>query len=154
MLQELIQAAIYAPSWKNSQTSRYYVVQTKEIREAFQKNCLPDFNAHSSQNAKALIVSTYVKNRSGFERDGKATNELGNGWGSYDLGLHDENLLLKAKEMGLATLVMGIRDAGKIRDMLQVPEEEEVVAVIAVGYAKEEPVMPKRKQVEDIVHFF
>ena len=63
-------------------------------------------------------------------------------------------MLLKAKELGLDTLVMGIRDGEKIRQMLQIPETEIVVAVIAVGYGADVPAKPKRKAPEDILKFF
>ena len=36
----------------------------------------------------------------------------------YDLGLANENLLLKAAEMGIGTLVMGIRDEKKLHEIL------------------------------------
>ena len=49
---------------------------------------------------------------------------------------------------------MGIRDAGKIREMLSIPETETIVAVIAVGYGTETPARPKRKQPDDILKFF
>ena len=122
-------------------------------RADFLKNCLPEFNAKSADGA-ALVVTTFIANRSGFDRSGTPDNECGNGWGFYDLGLHNENFLLKAKELGLDTLVMGIRDAGKIREMLSIPEAETIVAVIAVGYGTESPARPKRKQPDDILKFF
>ena len=86
--------------------------------------------------------------------DGNPVNEAGDGWGYYDLGLQNENLLLKATELGLDTLVMGIRDGEAIREMLNIPETENVVAVIAVGYKAKEANMPKRKEVEEIAKFF
>ena len=49
---------------------------------------------------------------------------------------------------------MGIRDANAIRNMLSIPENEHIVAVIAVGYAKSEATKPKRKSVEDICRFY
>lgn len=64
------------------------------------------------------------------------------------------NLLLAAKEQGLDTLVMGIRDAGKIAELLEIPEEQSVVSVIGVGYSQAEPAMPKRKTVTDIARFY
>ena len=85
---------------------------------------------------------------------GNPVNEAGDGWGYYDLGLQNENLLLKATELGLDTLVMGIRDGEAIREMLNIPETENVVAVIAVGYKAKEANMPKRKEVEEIAKFF
>lgn len=74
--------------------------------------------------------------------------------GVYDLGLHNEILLLKAAELGLGSLVMGIRDGEKLREVLEIPESEIVVSVIAVSYPAEAPARPKRRAVEDIAKFF
>lgn len=153
-IEEMIQAAIYAPSWKNSQTARYYVAMSQDIMEKIRTECLPEMNATKVEHAPVLIVTTFVSHRAGFERDGQPTNEVGEGWGFYDLGLHNENLLLKATELGLDTLVMGIRDADKLRSLLAIPEQEIVVAVIAVGYRAVDPQMPPRKRVEDIAKFY
>lgn len=49
---------------------------------------------------------------------------------------------------------MGIRDGEKIQEMLEIPETEMVVSVISVGYIKENPPKPKRKDVDDILKFF
>ena len=42
LIREMIQAAILAPSWKNSQVSRYYVAEGNAEKELAQ--CLADFN--------------------------------------------------------------------------------------------------------------
>ncbi len=154
VLEELVKAAQLAPSWKNSQTGRYYVVQTPEKVEEVKKAALPEFNQNSCKDVSALIVTTFVKNRAGFDREGNPDNELGNEWGAYDLGLANQNLLLKAAELGLDTLVMGIRDEKALRTQLSIPEDQEVVAVIAVGYRKEDAEMPKRKELEKVAVFF
>ena len=148
----MIKAAQEAPSWKNSQTGRYYCIMNEKDVEQFRRECLPEMNAGKCENA-VLLVSTFVHNRAGFQKDGTADNELGNGWGCYDLGLQNENLILKAEELGYGTLIMGIRDADKIRVFCSVPETETVVAVIAVGVPGEEPGRPKRKDTEEIVKF-
>ena len=137
-VETLIKAASLAPSWKNTQTSRYYCVLSEDKVAEFSQKCLPEF----------------VKGLVGFDNDGNPVNEAGDGWGYYDLGLQNENLLLKATELGLDTLVMGIRDGEAIREMLNIPETENVVAVIAVGYKAKEANMPKRKEVEEIAKFF
>lgn len=62
--------------------------------------------------------------------------------------------MLKAKELGLDTLIMGIRDGEAIRNFLDIPENEQVVSVIAVGYRAGEADMPARKSVEDIARFY
>lgn len=153
LVEKVIEAAILAPSWKNAQTARYHCILSEELRHAFMNECLPDFNRNSVKDAPVLIVSSFVKNRSGFERNGEPTTEIGNEWGFYDLGMHNEHLLLKARDLGLDTLVIGIRDVAKIREMLQVPEDEIIVSVIALGYAAGASMKPKRKTVEEIARF-
>jgi nitroreductase len=152
-LTALIEAASLAPSWKNSQTARYYVIHTPEKLEQIRAT-LPEFNRKNCEQAPALIITTVVLNRSGYERNGEPTNELGNGWGFYDCGLGSMALLLKATELGLSTLVMGIRDAAKISEILEIPENEAVVSVISVGYSDADPERPARKPVEKLARFF
>ena len=153
-METLIRAAQEAPSWKNSETGRYYCVLSREMVDKIRATCLPGArNAEKTENA-ALVVATFVHDRAGFQKDGTPDNELGNGWGCYDLGLQNENLILKATELGLSTLIMGLREADKIREILSIPETETIVSVIAVGKAAEEPNRPPRKELDEIARFF
>lgn len=152
-IREMLSAASLAPSWKNSQVSRYYVVSGSDTLPKV-KSALADFNQKNACDAPVLIVTSIVLNRSGFERDGSPSNELGNGWGCYDCGMQNMNLLLKATELGLSTLVMGIRDEKKLKQILQIPDTEAVISVIAVGYSDAVPEMPKRKAIDDISRFY
>ncbi len=149
-LKELIACAQLAPSWKNSQTGRYYVALSEEAKAKVYA-ALPEFNSNSSKNASALIVTTFEMKRAGFDREGNPDNELGDQWGAYDLGLQNENLLLRARDMGYDTFVMGIRDSRAIREIFDIPESQQVVAVIAVGVRENDGVMPKRKDIESIL---
>ena len=151
-LVRILKEAQQAPSWKNQQTSRCYVAETPEKLEELRTAALPSFNQNSSAGA-ALIVTTYVKNIVGFNGE-TAVNEIGNGWGAYDLGLHDAYLILAAKNAGYDTLIMGIRDAGAIREKLSIPENEEIMSVIAVGKAAEAPAPRPRKAPEEVIRFF
>lgn len=154
VVEEILKAAGQAPSWKNSQTGRYYVIMSPEKLKEIKETCLPSFNQNACSNAPVLIVTAFEKNRSGFERDGQPVNELGNEWGAYDLGLQNENLVLKARELGLDTLIMGIRDSEKLRTLLAVPDSQEIVSVIALGYRAVNPDAPARKDISEIVKFF
>lgn len=66
-IRELVEAGIQAPSWKNSQTARYYCVLSDDVKEKLSKDCLPEFNAKNSYGA-TLVVTTFISNRSGFDR--------------------------------------------------------------------------------------
>ncbi len=151
-LVRILKEAQQAPSWKNQQTSRCYAVETPEILEELRAAALPSFNRSSSANA-ALIVTTYVRDVVGFN-GGAPVNEVGNGWGVYDLGLHDAYLVLAAKNAGYDTLIMGIRDAEILRDRLKIPENEEILSVIAIGRGNEKPSPRPRKDLDEVVSFF
>ena len=153
-IEAMLEAALEAPSWKNSETGRYYVAMSPELVEEIRSSCLPQFNQKSSAGAPVMIVTAFVKGISGFTKEGEAENELGDGWGCYDLGLQNANLTLKAAELGLDTLIMGIRDADRLRSLLSIPEEQEIAAVIAVGHGAVRPEMPKRRTLEETAVFF
>ena len=149
-LVRILKDAQMAPSWKNSQTTRWYVVESAEKHAAL-REALNAANRMKVPNA-AMIVSTYVRNIAGFTM-GEADNEVGNGWGAYDLGLHDAYLLLAAKNAGFDTLIMGLRDGAQIRRILSIPDDEEILSVIAVGRRAEEPAFRPRKTLEEIAKF-
>ncbi|MBQ0000934.1 MAG: nitroreductase family protein [Clostridiales bacterium] len=148
LLCNVIRDAQQAPSWKNSQTAKYYVANTEEsiakVREA-----LPAFNQKSSENA-ALVITTFVRDVAGFTA-GAADNELSNKWGAYDLGIANAYFCLAAKNAGLDTLIMGIRDAGILRKNFNIPKTEQIVAVIAVGYGEAAKAAGRRKDLAEIV---
>ena len=152
-LAELVETALEAPSWKNSETARYYCVVSDEVITKIREEGLPEFNNKNSTGA-AYIVTSFVPGISGYDKvTGEPTNECGNGWGYYDLGLASENIVLAARNSGLDTLIMGIRDSEKIKEVLDIPENEVVVSVIAVGYRAVNPEKPKRKSIAEVAKF-
>lgn len=147
-IEEIVRCAQLAPSWKNSQTGRYYVALSDEaIDQVFET--LPDFNRRSSANA-AYITATFRKGISGCGNDGFA-DEYGDMWGAYDLGLQNAYMLLKARELGYDTLIMGLRDEAKLREYFGIPEDEALLPVIAIGKGEGEPRANKRKELDEIL---
>ena len=147
----LIATALEAPSWANVEATRYYVIlESGKLAQAKQ---MLGGNLRNVEDAPALIVTTWVKGQSGFFR-GEATNEVGEGWGTYDAGLSNAYLILKAREMGMDTLIMGMRDAEALRTLLDIPQEEEILAVLSLGYRVEDPSRPNRKSVDEVARFF
>ena len=151
-LVSILTQAQQAPSWKNKQTSRCYVAETGDQLEQLRANGLPSFNQASSANA-VLVVTTFVRDIVGHT-DGKPDNEAGNLWGAYDLGLHEAYLVLAASDAGFDTLIMGIRDADVIRQELNIPDDEQIMSVIAIGKRAKEAVEKPRKELDEVVRFF
>ena len=141
-----------APSWKNSQTHRYYCALSSEKIGAV-CNAMPERNQPKCENAIALICTAFVRDTAGFT-NGVADNDGGNLWGAYDLGLSDSLILLKARDLGLDTLVMGLRDSDSLRKIFEIPENESIMSVISVGVRKENPNTPNRKEFDEIAKFF
>lgn len=153
-IEAMIYAAQQAPSWKNSQTGRYYIALSDKAVSELRERCLPSFNYDRTANVLAFIVTAYKKGISGFKPDGEPTDASGNGWGAYDLGLQNENLLLKARELGYDTLIMGLRREELLREMLSIAEDEIVMSVIALGKRANDPEKPERKPIGEIARFF
>ena len=150
----ILDAARQAPSWKNSQTGRCYVAISEDKLNYVKTQCLPEFNAKNTENAVAYIITAFEKGCAGFNTDGTPTNEIGDEWGAYDLGLQNENLILKARETGYDSLIMGIRDEAAIRSGFGIPDSQELVAVIAIGVREKDPQKPPRKEIDEIAKFF
>lgn len=148
-LLQLAEAARMAPSWKNSQTARVYLAVSPEAKEAVSK-ALPSFNQVRSKDCAAYLVTGFVKGDSGYI-NGAPANEAGECWGAYDLGLHDAYMLLKAADLGLDSLIMGLRHADVLRAALSIPEDVQIMSVIAVGKRGGDPVMNERKPVTETV---
>jgi len=148
----LIETSMEAPTWANTQTTRYYVALSED-KVAAVKELVGQGNARSTANAPVMIVSTFVKGQSGFGR-GNQVNEVGEGWGAYDNGLSNAYLILKAREQGFDTLIMGMRDSDGLREVFGIPENEQVMAVISLGKRASDPRRPDRKPVDEIVRFF
>ena len=153
-IEAMIYAAQQAPSWKNSQTGRYYAVVSPELINEVRDTCLPGFNYERTENVCAFIVTAFEKGVSGFKPDGEPADEHGNGWGAYDLGLQTQNLLLRARELGYDTLIMGLRNEERLRELLGMPEEQAMMSIIAVGKRATDPQKPERNSINNIVKFF
>ncbi len=152
-LSEIVALAAYAPSWKNSQTTRYIAVLDAELKARLAQDCMMGFeyNIGTASSAPALVVVATVNGRSGFERDGSATTSKGTHWQSFDSGIATQTFCLAAHEAGLGTVIMGIFDENKVAEAIGLPEGQSVSALIAIGYASEEPQAPKRKSAEELL---
>lgn len=148
-VEELISSTLYAASWKNSETGRYYVAISDEAISAVY-DALPDFNQKSSEGA-AYIVAAFKKGISGTSGKGEFTDEHTDMWGAYDLGLQNSYLMLKATEMGYDTLIMGLRDEDALRRYFEIPEDEIIMPVIAIGKRAAEPKLNPRKDTEEVL---
>ena len=120
---EIVGEALNAPSWKNTEVTRYHAAVGAEAKGRLWKEALPGFNVTSTENAAALVAVTFRKGESGYMGTA-AANELGETWGAYDCGLASAYFVLAAKNRGWDSLILGIRDAERIKALMGIPEDE------------------------------
>ncbi len=153
VLAKVVETASYAPSWKNTQITRYIAVEG-EAKSALAKcTSLYRGNGAIMENAPMVIAVTMIKGRSGYERDGSFSTPKGDRWQMYDAGVASEAFCLAAYEQGLGTVIMGLFDEEDAAKVLELPEDRELVALIPIGYPAESPDAPRRKAVEDLLSY-
>ena len=149
-MEAIVADALNAPSWKNSETTRYHAAVGEAAKKRMWEEALPGFNAASSANAAALVAVTFVPGESGHI-DGKPSDALGDSWGAYDCGLVSAYFVLAAKNHGWDTLIMGIRNEAKVKEILSIPEKEILMSVIAVGKSAQKYRKVPRKPVSEVL---
>ncbi|MBE5882872.1 MAG: nitroreductase [Lachnospiraceae bacterium] len=153
LLSQIVETASYAPSWKNTQIVRYIAVEGDMKNKLAACTSGHPNNGRIMENAPMVIAVTIIKGRCGFERDGSYTTERGDSWQMYDAGVASEAFCLAAYEQGLGTVIMGIFDQKEASELLQIPDDRDLIALIPIGYPAESPIAPKRKSVEDLLTY-
>ena len=131
-VRQVVEAAAFAPSWKNTQIARYIVVTDKEKKDKLADNCMLGFayNQKTTHGAPALVVLTMIKERSGYERDGSFSTPLATHWQSFDAGIAAQTFCLSAHALGLGTVIMGIYDPAEVQRKTSRPERANTPAAV------------------------
>ena len=155
LLEQVVALAAYAPSWKNTQISRYLAIEDPRVRDTIARQyCLPGSNNPAIIGGCPLLVAqSFVKNRCGYDRDGGFTTDREAGWQYYDCGISAQTFCLAAHDLGLGTVIMGVFDRVGLQQYLQLPQDQELMALIAVGHPAAIPGAPKRKDVETLLSY-
>lgn len=153
LLEQIISTASYAPSWKNSQVTRYIAIEDSLMKEKLADLCCSEHNASIIKPAPLLVATTIVTGRSGYERDGSFSTIRGDNWQAFDCGIAAQTFCLAAHEQGLGTVIMGLYDLSKASEIIGIPDDQQLMALIAVGYADEQPEAPVRKPLEALLSY-
>ena len=156
VIKQIVAAASFAPSWKNTQITRYVVIENDAVKERIAEECVLGFtfNAKTIKGAPQLVAVTYVAGRSGFEKDGSYSTSKEDRWEHFDAGIATQTFCLAAHEKGVGTVILGVFDEEKTAHAITLPEGQRIAALIAMGYAEgEAPAAPKRKEAEELVSY-
>jgi nitroreductase len=140
LLLQILETGRWAPTGANLQPWHFIVVTDQETRRKIGEVARFLF-IKSSHVGKAPVVLVL-----GFDtRKGK--------YGRYDVTLAGANMMIMATDLGFGTCWIGAFDEPKVKEILEIPENIEVIGLITLGYPNENAEVPTRVELEKIVHW-
>jgi len=71
----------------------------------------------------------------------------------FDLGIAAQSICLTAHSLGLGTVIVGIFNHDKAREILNVPDGYEVMTLIPLGFPAKISSAPKRREISEFAHY-
>jgi nitroreductase len=138
-LMEIIRAGTWAPSGLNNQPWRFVIMKGSEVRSELAK--LTKYNFIIEKACACIAV---------FIDKSAMYNEVKD---HQAMGACLQNMLLAAHGLGLGAVWLGeiLKSAGAVRMLLGLPEEMEIMAVIAVGHPVQQKRTSHRKDVPEVL---
>jgi nitroreductase len=137
MIETIIETARLAPSANNIQPWEFVVVTEPETRKKIAD--LTDYGKFIARSG--ACVAAFAKGVKHYLEDGSAATE---------------NILIAAHALGLGTCwVAGYKKdyAEPVRQLLDVPEGYQLVALISLGYPGEVPEPHGKRDLSDVLHW-
>jgi len=151
-LNQVLEAIRWSPSWANTQCWEVIVIKDSAIKQKLQET-LSTGNPSTKAIGEAPVVITFCgKLQSAGYKKGQSTTKFGD-WFMFDLGIATQDLCLAAHNLNLGTVIVGLFDHNKAKDILKVPEGYEVVALVPLGYHTQEASAPPRREIGEFVHY-
>ncbi|MGE7759093.1 nitroreductase family protein [Peribacillus sp. NPDC097895] len=135
-LYSVLEAAQWAPSSFNDQPWRFIVAKTEPQLKIFHEFLIP-FNRAWAEKAPVLVLVASSTRRENGDPNGAHAFDAGTAWGY---------LAIQATLLGLSTHAIGGFDKDKARNLLNVPDDFDLHAVITIGYRGEKEALEKNLQ--------
>ena len=124
-LEQVLEAGRLAPTAKNNQPQHIYVLESPEAL------ALAD-QATPCRYGAPIVLAVAHDTTNVFEYPGGRFNS-----GAEDAAIVATHMVLAAKDIGLDTCWLNFFDPDKAKELLGLPENEEVTILIDLGYAAE-----------------
>jgi len=140
----LLNAAQAAPSAGNMQGRDFIIVTDRTIKREL---VIAAHNQHFIASAPIIIVAV-----ANIRRSSTRYGQRGELYAVQDATASVMNIMLAATDIGLGTCWIGAFDEEMVKDILNIPINERPVAMVPIGYPDENPIMPQRMSLDQIVH--
>lgn len=145
IIKELLDAARKAPSAKNVQPHKYFVVKDKEMINKLKEHDV--FKQPYVYDAPLIIVCCANPELYPPSVDVDKPSE---DYALIDLSIASSFLALRATELGLGSVFVAWIRRDKIKEVLNIPKEYIIPFVLPIGYPAEDPSPKPRKKLNEI----
>jgi nitroreductase len=143
IIQELIEALIWAPSAGNLQSRKFYFVFNQDIKEKVAKAAMDQ-----KFIAQAFLVVVGCTND---EIQWKYGEKGKNIYTICDVAMAIQNMILLAYEKGLGTCPVGLFNEEQVSEILNIPKNLQPILIIPVGYPDQNPSPPERVSLKEAI---
>ena len=133
-LKEIIQTGKYAPSAMNKQPWHFIIVSNEEKKRELSKGLFSRF----IKDAPIAIFGCAHKDR------------IGGSWSRISTAIALQNMVIAGWAMGIGSCWIGDFNEDKVRQLLNIPKNYNVVSIIPFGYPAKIPKPRQKKSLEKI----
>jgi nitroreductase len=136
-----LEAASWAPSGLNNQPWRFAVVWDSALKDEIGKLT----RYATTIRAAAVLVPVFLDESACYDR----TKDC------QAVGAALQNLLLSCHAQGLGAVWIGeiLKNGDRVRDLLNLPDRLELMAVVAIGYPAHDRQQSHRRPLEELIVF-
>ncbi len=134
VLDQILEAGRQSPSAVNLQPYRFVVVTDPEIK----KQMKGIFSRFIADAPVILVGCANTKAR------------LTGKWAEVDASIAMQNMVIAAWSMGVGSCWIGSFNEDKTKELLEIPEDYKIVALITLGYPAESPEEKKKKPTKEL----
>jgi nitroreductase len=133
-LRNVLEAGRRAPSAMNAQPWHFIVVTEQKLKDQLSEHRWTGF----VKDAAFVMVGC---------------GEKKSRWSTVDVAIALQNMVIAAEAQGLGSCWIGDFDQTELKEMLGIPDNLRVIALVSFGYPAEKPAPRNKKNLEEIVHY-
>jgi nitroreductase len=135
--EKIIEAGRQAPSASNKQPWHFIIVTDRVLKEKLSIGKYAGF----VKDADFVVVGVGLPSEPGYQR-----------WAVVDVTIALQNMVIAAEVQGVGSCWIGSFDENEVKQLLGIPKEAIVVALMPFGIPDENPVQRPKKQLVEITH--
>lgn len=134
VLRNILEAGSRAPSAMNAQPWHFIIVTEQKLKDQLSKRRWTGF----VKDAAFVVVGCGEKKSC---------------WSIVDVAIALQNMVIAAEAQGLGSCWIGDFVQTALKEMLGIPDNLYVIALVSFGYPAEKPALRNKKSLDEIVHY-